>query len=171
MVMIIVISQTASCVTSKPTHSLPPFPSSPIASHLHPRLHPLQDTLPLGIRAPKPSTTSSTASASTSTSPDSSKSQINPVDRCTVTFTVSPHTGLVTVSEKKGMLLSDRREAFWFWVQVSLCVLFLILLVASPFLYGYYQERSVTAEHILWLKKFYLQHAPEVRHDMTYLHC
>ena len=89
------------------------------------------------------------------------------MDRCTVTFTVSPHTGLVTANEKKGKLLSDRREEYWFWLQVSVCVISLILLVASPFLYGYFQERSVKAEHILWLKNFYLKHAPEVRRHVV----
>lgn len=90
---------------------------------------------------------------------------VDPVDSCTVTFLVSPHTGLTVVSEQKGRLLKDRRDDFWFWMQVALFVVSVALLVASPWLIAFFRERSVKAVHIKWLKDFYKLHAPEVTHS------
>lgn len=87
---------------------------------------------------------------------------LDPVDSCVVTISVSPHTGMVTASERKGKLLKHRRDEFWFWAQVGLCVLTAALLLASPFLLGYWRERSAKVEHMEWLREFYLKHAPEV---------
>jgi hypothetical protein len=118
-----------------------------------------QAVLPLGIRAAKPST--ATAASGTATK-EKDADKVNPVDSCTVTFLVNPHTGLTVVSEQKGRLLKDRRDDFWFWVQVAMFVLFLALLFASPWLIAFFRERSVKAVHIKWLKDFYKLHAPEV---------
>ena len=88
---------------------------------------------------------------------------LEPVESCSVTFSLSPATGLVVVSEQKGKLIRDRRADHWFRVQIICSILLLILLLMSPFLYNFFRERSVKAEHIKWLKSFYLMHAPEVR--------
>jgi hypothetical protein len=88
-----------------------------------------------------------------------------------VTFLVSPHTGLTVVSEQKGRLLKDRRDDFWFWMQVAVFVLFLALLFASPWLIAFFRERSVKALHIKWLKDFYKLHAPEVNDsELHFIH-
>ena len=92
---------------------------------------------------------------------------LDPVDSCVVTFSVSPHTGMVTASERKGKLLKHRRDDFWFWVHVCVCLLVVALLLSSPFLFGYWKERSAKAEHMKWLRDFYLKHAPEVINSLV----
>ena len=88
---------------------------------------------------------------------------VDPVEKCTVTFFLNPASGLVCVSQEKGKMIKDRRAEMWFWTQVALSLLFIALLLTSPWTYSYFRERSVKAEHIKWLKSFYLLHAPEVR--------
>lgn len=126
-------------------------------------LYHAQVVLPLGIRALKPSTDASGTAAQ-----EKDADKVEPVDSCTVTFLVNPHTGLTVVSEQKGQLLKDRRDNFWFLVQVAVFVLFLALLFASPWLIEFFRERSVKAMHIKWLKDFYKLHAPEV--NPSHLH-
>ena len=84
------------------------------------------------------------------------------MEKCTVVFSLNPSTGLVVVSEQKGKLISDRSKDHWFLLQIVSSIVLLVLLLSSPFLYSYFRERSVTAEHIRWLRDFYLLHAPEV---------
>ena len=84
------------------------------------------------------------------------------MEKCTVVFSLNPATGLVCVTEQKGKLLSDRSNEFWFAVQIVSSLVVLALLLSSPFLYSFFKERSVKAEHIKWLRDFYTLHAPEV---------
>jgi hypothetical protein len=116
----------------------------------------LQDLTPLGL----------TSKASAPLLPGEAR-VLDPVDSCVVTISVSPHTGMVTASERKGKLLKHRRDDFWFWVHVCLCILVVALLLSSPFLFGYWKERSAKAEHMKWLRDFYLKHAPEVINSLV----
>ena len=120
----------------------------------------LQDILPLAIRK---SVSSSTGSSRNDVSDKEASTMLEPVESCSVTFSLNPATGLVVVSEQKGKMVRDRRDEYWFGVQIICSILLLVLLLSSPFLYNFFRERSVKAEHIKWLKSFYLLHAPEVR--------
>ena len=136
-----------------------PFPDSdshsiPFSSYIE-----FQDILPLMIQNSESSSVGSSRSDKVGKGSDIN---LEPVESCSVTFSLNPATGLVTVSEQKGKLIRDRRADYWFRVQVICSILLLILLLLSPFLYNFFRERSVKAEHIKWLKSFYLMHAPEV---------
>ena len=124
-----------------------------------------QDILPLAI---KKSEGSSVLSKGKQSAPKAEAVEKDAVEKCTVTLSLNPATGLVCVSEQKGMLVSDRSKEYWFYVQIISSILLLLLLLSSPFLYNYFMERSVKAEHIKWLRDFYTMHAPEVS-DITHL--
>ena len=50
------------------------------------------------------------------------------VDKCTVTFSVDPATGVLQVAESKGRLLRDIRSGKWFWFKLIAFVVAIVSL-------------------------------------------
>ena len=82
---------------------------------------------------------------------------------------VDPATGLVTYTDTKGKTLEEVNNDFWWWVQFFLAVLGVVALLSSFFLFGHYQEWSLTRQHTAWLIGFYKKHAPDKLNDKEYV--
>lgn len=94
---------------------------------------------------------------------------LDPVHSCTLSFHLNPHTNLVNVTENKGRLLKDVKAGRYLYMQIFGSCLFLLFLVALPFLIGAYRERSIHREHLEWLTDFYVLHAPDKLLDPNYV--
>ena len=87
----------------------------------------------------------------------------------TLQLHIDPATGLVTYTDTKGKTLAEVNSDFWWWVQFFLAVLGILALLSSFFLFGHYQEWSLTRQHTAWLVGFYKKHAPDKLNDKEYV--
>ena len=87
----------------------------------------------------------------------------------TLQLHVDPSTGLVTYTDTKGKTLEEVNSDFWWWVQIFLALLGVVALLSSFFLFGHYQEWSLTRQHTAWLVGFYKKHAPDKLNDKEYV--
>jgi hypothetical protein len=55
-------------------------------------------------------------------------SEAEGVDKCTVTFSIDPATGILQVAESKGKLLRDIRSGKWFWLKLIALVVAIVSL-------------------------------------------
>ena len=90
-----------------------------------------------------------------------------PVESCTSTIQINPHTGEVFCTLTKGRKVSDIKGTHKVWMQIIGFLLFLVALVGAFFLFRMYHRYSLKQKHIKWLIGFYTKNAPDKLKDMT----